>query len=181
MFSFSLNSHSLVCIVSYLFNTTTWKGWCALQHLLCFGLFLMLRGSDTLFLTDTINPFIEVNAVVFISDLTVDGKKNYCFPFYLFFTIVYCQKDQNWKFPMMSHHVYEHGHDEVRERKHFLAVTCEIFKFLPVRHGCKLSLKPSFSFGLDVFQGELCVRVDPDVTVSEVRGEVVSIAHRKKK
>lgn len=45
----------------------------------------MLRGSNTLFFTDIINPFTEVDAVLSISNLTVGGKKKHCFHFYLFF------------------------------------------------------------------------------------------------
>lgn len=88
--SLSLNIHSLVCNISYLTNTSTWKDdvICSMP-LLCFGLFLTLRGSNTLFFTDIINPFTEVDAVLSNSNLTVEGKKKRCFLF--FFPTVCCQ------------------------------------------------------------------------------------------
>lgn len=72
------------------------EGCCTLQHLLCFGLFLMLRSSSTLF--SIISPFTERGAVLSISNLTVDGKKKHCLHFY-FFPTVCCQKNWNGRLP----------------------------------------------------------------------------------
>lgn len=86
--SVSLNIYSQVCIISYLTNASTWKDdvLCS-TYLFWFRLFLTFKGPNTLFFTDTINPLTaEVDAVLSISNLTVDGKKKHCFHFYLFFS-----------------------------------------------------------------------------------------------
>lgn len=88
------------------------KGCCTLQHLVYFGLFLMLRGSNTLF--SVINPFTEGDAVLSTSNLIVGGKKKHCLHFY--FSLLYvARRFGTENFPIMSHCVYEQGRDAVRQ------------------------------------------------------------------
>lgn len=157
------------------------KRCCTMQDLLCFGLFLMLRSSSTLF--SIINPFTEGDAVLSLSNLTINGKKKHCLHFY-FFPTVCCQKNCNWRLPSYEPLCVWTGVWCSWERKCFLTILHEISTFLLARHSHTLSSKQSNkerkpSFSCCTHWRELWVWVDPDVTVNEVGGEVGSIDHRK--